>query len=497
MLSFNEDRLCICLSTGGGKTVIFSGFTKLFLSNNPGAKVLIAVNRIELLNQTVSTLSKVYGINPGIINRGSKSKPCTSVIVAMVETLFRRLNKWNFQDIDVLIIDECHKGDFFKILPLFKKIYGFSATPIYQKKGSCLADYYHNIIVPTTLKQLIENKYVSNARTYAPELKLDKSTVHIKGDDYDEVEVGKKLSEVNFIQQVVKYYERFKEHRAIIYNSSIEHSLEVTKYLKLAGANVRHLDGGTDKNERKHIFEWLKKTPGAWLCNVDVATTGVDVPEVTLIMINRLTRSLSLYIQMCGRGGRSIKIGESKYIDEKDEFIILDMHANCFQLGEWQDDRDWSVLFNERKKKKEGVAPVKSCPNCDAIISAGSATCMYCNFVFEKNQVTDKGEFEINLIEVSKVRTDAIKLIKLAEKREYKPISVVFKSMEIYGRELQSGMISPEQFREKSLIVANEYYRSQGFEKMNMGHVGFIEKLCDQKLKELASINENQKVNSY
>lgn len=498
MLSFQEEKLCVCLSTGGGKTFIFSGFTHSYIRQNPNKKVLIAVNRVELLNQTIKSLSKNYGIYAGVVKRGVKSKPSTSVIVAMVETLFRRLSKWNFQDIDVLIIDECHLGDFFKILPLFKKIYGFSATPIYQKGGKCLADYYDNIFVPITLKKLIEQEYIANAITYAPELKLDRKKVHIKGDDYDATEVGEMLSKVNFIEQVVKYWQRFKGHRALIYNSSIEHSIEVTKALKLAGANVRHLDGSTPDSERKHIFDWLKKTEGAWLCNVGVATTGVDVPEVTLIMVNRLTRSLSLYNQMCGRGARFIQVGESLFLpDGKNEFTILDMHGNCFYLGEWQDDRDWEQLFAERKKKKEGVAPIKMCPNCDAIVPAGAAICSHCNYVFEKKQVTSQDEFDPNLVVISKVKNTAAKLIKMVEDRNYKPISVIFKARDIYARELEAAEISPDQFRQKVLIVANEYYKSIGHREMNKGHIYFVNTLCDDKLREIANKNNFEQVEIF
>lgn len=482
----NDERMCICAPTGSGKTVTFSAYSNLYLKVKPTHKILIAVNRVELLNQTKKALQK-FNIHAGLIKRGIKSKPITSVTVCMVETLFLKMKRWNFQDIDVLIIDECHRGEFFKLLPLFKKVIGFSATPIYsRKKGVCLADYYHNIYIPTSLKKLIRQGILSEAITYAPKHKLSRKAIAVKGDEYDTTAMGRELSKINFIEQVVNYWQRFKDQRGIIYNSSIEHSIEVTKMLKLAGANVRHLDGKTPDHERKHIFEWLASTPGAWLCNVDVATTGVDVPEVEVIMINRLVRSLSLYIQMAGRGSRVIRFGDSMYVETKNKFIILDMHGNCEYLGEWQDERDWEALFRNKDKKKEGVAPVKFCPSCDAVIPASSTECKFCGHKFESPKVKVSEEFDPELIVVSRVRNDAHDLINFVKKNNYKSIAVLFRARDLYARELTEGHISPDVFREKMFLVASEYYKDQGFQEMNYGHKKYVASLIDMKLQELS-----------
>lgn len=482
-----DERMCICAPTGSGKTVTFSGYSHQYLQINPKHRILIAVNRIELLKQTKKTLQNFFGIHAGIIDAQTKGKPSTSVTICMIETLFRRLSKWNFQDVDVLLIDECHIGDFFKILPLFKKIIGFSATPIYnRKKDSCLADYYHSIFIPTTLGDLIKKRLICNAVTYAPKHKLGRKAIAIKGDDYDTVAMGKELSKVSFIDQVVNYWSRFKDKKAMVYNSSIEHSLEVTKALKLAGANVKHLDGSTPDYERKHIFDWLASSPGAWLCNVGVATTGVDVPEVEVIMVNRLIRSLSLYIQICGRGSRVIKNGQSLYLSEKYSFTILDMHGNCETLGEWQDERDWEALFRNKTKKKEGVAPIKFCPSCDAVIPASANECKFCGAVFAKPLTKNIAEFDPDLVVVSKVRNDAKDFISFVKKNNYKPIAVLFKARDFYARELKEGHISVSAFAEKMFLVANEYYKEQGFVEMNYGHKKYVQELIDIKLKELS-----------
>lgn len=495
MLEHEAERLCICAPTGSGKTQTFSAYTNAFIKSHPTNKVYIAVNRIELLKQTVNTLKTQYGIFPGIIDRDTKSKPMTAVTVCMVETLYRRAKKWNFQDVDVLIIDECHIGDYFKILSLFKKVFGFSATPIYNKRGYCLADWYHDIYIPTSISKLIQDGILCKAITYAPRIMLDKASVKTKGDDYDFDQMGELLSDVVFINQVVNYWRRFSDKRAMVYNSSIEHSKKVCAALKLAGCNARHLDGNTPDHERKHIFKWLADTPGAWLCNVAVATTGVDVPEVEIIMVNLLIKSLSRYLQICGRGSRTIQPAmRDDFIYGKDTFTILDMHGSCLSLGEWQEERDWEMMFRRKKKKGEGVAPVKHCPQCDAIVSASASVCKYCNYVFDiEMDRPPMDEYDPELQVVNRAREYAARQIMIRDERGHKEWSPFYKSMEHYKNEVQKGKISIGQFRLAMMQVAEVFYAKKGVEKMNKGHKMFINERIDEAIEsiEIPELNSN------
>ena len=63
------NRLCVQLSTGGGKTVIF---TELVSQLN--TKTLILVDSIDLVHQTVDTFKK-QGIDVGCVLAGNKKFP--------------------------------------------------------------------------------------------------------------------------------------------------------------------------------------------------------------------------------------------------------------------------------------------------------------------------------------------------------------------------------------------------------------------------------------
>ena len=58
---------------------------------------------------------------------------------------------------------------------------------------------------------------------------------------------------------------------------------------------IRHLDNTSSNEDRKDILHWFKHTPDAILTSVGILTTGFDEPTVETIILNRATKSLTLY----------------------------------------------------------------------------------------------------------------------------------------------------------------------------------------------------------
>jgi len=84
-------------------------------------------------------------------------------------------------------------------------------------------------------------------------------------------------------------------------------------------------------------LEWFKQTKDAILTSVGILTTGFDEPTVKTIIINRATRSLTLYHQMIGRGSRKLP--------QKKDFKIIDLGNNVRRFGFWQDYINWHDAF--------------------------------------------------------------------------------------------------------------------------------------------------------
>lgn len=401
MVNSSLDRECVCLPTGAGKTVVFTTYAASMLAENK--RGLILVNRIELLNQTAKTLQNNYGIKPTLITAKSKSLAVNGIYLAMVETLFRRKKHLEFleKNCDYIIVDECHRGEFNKIIPKFKKVFGFSATPVYIKKADCLANYYKNLYTPIQVQGLIEQKYLCDADTYAPKALLDKSQLKLNASktDYDERQMGDILSGSKYVNVLVGYVEKFCEgKKTIIYNANVQHSITICATLRSRGFNAYHLDGEMSETERNFVIGKLATEDNCIISNVNILTFGFDCPEIEVIILNRATKSLSLYLQMCGRGSILSNI------INKDKFTILDLCGNSYSHGLWQDDRDWNNLFNKIGGDKEGVAPIKECPECYLALPIQAKECPECKHVFINNDPQEAKEVDPELVKVEHIR---------------------------------------------------------------------------------------------
>lgn len=120
-------------------------------------------------------------------------------------------------------------------------------------------------------------------------------------------------------------------------NNGINTSWYVYETFKEAGYDVRHLDNTHSKQERKDILKWFHENDNAILTSVSILTTGFDEPGVKNIILNRATRSLTLYYQMIGRGSRRLP--------DKEEFNIIDLGNNVARFGMWDAVVDWQLIF--------------------------------------------------------------------------------------------------------------------------------------------------------
>lgn len=367
-------RLICQLATGGGKTVMFAGLCNRYLKTND-KNILILVHREELLKQARRTIYDWYGLIAEPITAASKVLPPARIYVAMVETAYNRLKKYPsyFHNVGLLIIDECHIGNFNKLIPMFDEslLIGYTATPVSSSKKHPLKNIYEDIVCCIDIPELIqENALVSN-RTYRAK-NIHRNDLKVKAGEFDEKQMGAEFSKAKHIHNTVIGYERHGlGTKTLVFNCNVEHSLKVAEAFTEKGYKCRHLDGTMPSHVREEILLWFKETEDAILCNIGILTTGFDEPSVKTIIVNRSTKSVPLWLQMCGRGSRKFP--------GKEHFTIIDMGDNIMELGDWCDRRDWQDIFHNPDKPSEGgVAPIKECESCEAIIAATTKICKYC-----------------------------------------------------------------------------------------------------------------------
>lgn len=393
------NRCCVSLATGGGKTVVFSE-----LVNMIDCKILICVHREELVYQTSNTLQKDHDILVPKTKTLSKD-----VCIAMVQTLHSRIKKGevDVNDYECLIVDECHRGEFMKILEQFKgKVVGFTATPNYEKieyfyvcdkcgkrhdiSGQCcgrkvkkwkrevpLSDYYNHLIHGVEINELIEKGYLVKDENFQLEVDTTRLVYDEARGNYTEESISLVFGSPTAIRNTIDVYNKIaKGKKTILFNPTTLVNKRLYEAMIAEGINAKMYDSQNSEENRHELVEWFKNTRDAVLLNVQVFTTGFDCTDVECVFLNKKTRSINLFLQMVGRGGR---ITDKIF---KNSFRVIDMGGNIADLdGAWSAKRDWESYFDGGFIKPCGTpkpAIIRTCHNCEAVIAANSIICSEC-----------------------------------------------------------------------------------------------------------------------
>lgn len=441
-------RIVFQLPTGGGKTVCFSYFLQRYFKTFPSAIAKTIVHRTEIQQQTYK-MFRSFNID--------------NVPVLMVETFFNTLKKGKYTATQVIIIDECHIGNFRKIVDYFPDaiIVGFSATPLSASKKHPLSAQYEKIVVCVGIEELIKlhdedsTTGLVRGRHYKPKTDLNKSNIRKRSDEYSMEDMGIEFSRPKLIDTVIHNYKLYGEgKKALVFNTTIEHNNLVNEAFLIAGFNSRAIDSehATDE-ERKEIFKWFKETDGSILNNIGIATTGYDEPSIYNIIVNRITLSLTLWHQMCGRGGRPFT--------GKNYFNIIDLGGNIDIHGPWHMKIDWENEFYHPRKPGSGIAPMKVCPNqeanvflngkqifrpdgkpevkpCGCMIYMAATKCEYCGFLMPREAVYSDLIIELELVQPDLIvpRNSPITHGKAVQK-----IAEKINKMPIFSREEKVGLL--------------------------------------------------------
>lgn len=284
-----------------------------------------------------------FGVDNKIINSTAQldDQDKYHCFVAMVETLKNRLNddKLDISDIGLVIVDEAHYNSFTKIFKFFDDsfILGVTATPLSSNIKLPMYENYQELFVGETIEHLIANNYLAKANMYSYNVGLTSLEVGANG-DYTVKSSEDLYTNTDMLTKLVSAYEETsKGKKTLIFNNGINTSIQVFHAFKKAGYPIAHLDNTNTKKERDFILKWFKKTPNAIISSVSILTTGFDEPTIESIILNRATKSLTLYYQMIGRG--------SRVLDNKSTFNVIDLGNNFHRFGAWGADLDWQKMF--------------------------------------------------------------------------------------------------------------------------------------------------------
>jgi len=359
-------RMYVQMATGTGKTITAAGVIAKLWSMRLIRRALFLVDRDALAAQTVNKFKTHLGDNFNIERAtGGRDDRHRDILITTVQHLAAR-SKFEAYDpthFGIVVLDECHRsyfGDWYGVLDHFAKggaiLLGLTATPADKETVNTDRFFtdtgqYRGPIYRYTISQAETNPEVPEWERLAEcihhkfHTNVDLEGVHDMGFDFEPDQLGRAVDVPQRNQLIAaKYFEDILGTRdpvkTIVFAASIAHAknlryalieeynrrnnlppndADAEKFIvavhnEMPGAQglIEEFQKVTDVADRKAIIEQAHKDPNMSpmpiiLVGIGMLDTGIDAPDVEVLLMARPTKSKVLYVQMKGRGTRKCR----------------------------------------------------------------------------------------------------------------------------------------------------------------------------------------------
>jgi len=380
------DNPLIVAPTGAGKSLIIASLVK-DACEYPGTRIMILSHVKELLEQNAKELLELYPQAEFAFYSASigQKRLDKQITFAGIQSVWEKAPAM-IPPPDLVLIDEAHMlpkktttryGKFIADLkqcnPLVK-IVGLTATPYrldsgYLHKGE--GAIFDGIAYDIPVSMLMDKGHLAPVISKGGARKIDLTNVHMRGGEFIESELATAASDPELVKATVAEIVSLAAERKcwLIFASGVKHADMLKDEFEGHGITCAVVTGADDTKDRDRKINDFKAGRLRCLLNVNVLTTGFNVPAVDLVALVRATASTGLYVQMVGRGTRNSA--------GKTNCLVLDYGENVARHGFID-----AVKPTIKGAGTGGDAPSKECPSCQTICHAAIRVCPECGHQF-------------------------------------------------------------------------------------------------------------------
>ncbi len=342
----NQAAAMVAMATGTGKSRVCYEFVSAYLQAHGEREVLVLVEAVELARQleraswdvlpkTVTTHLWAGGDVPAYSGGPSVTFATTDSVIPNLGTLIRPGR------FSLLVIDEAHHAAADSTRRLIRDLapqfrLGMTATPwrgddrtLEQIFGGYRPVYHLGVVEAIRRGYLAEVQYV----VYDDHLDWDYVARQSR--------MGLTIADLNrtlWIPERENLVSRITREwiddlsrdgvapRTIMFCRSIDHTTAARVALNAAGVAAAELHSGLSKFDITRTLQQFRDGTIRVVVAVDMLNEGIDVPDVELIVFNRVTHSRRVFLQQLGRGLRKTP--------NKDRLVVLDFVADIRRLAE-------------------------------------------------------------------------------------------------------------------------------------------------------------------
>lgn len=326
--------LAMIMPTGTGKTVIIAQMLKGLKQDEQIAhrpkRVLIVTDSKEGIKQTKDKLDKYADIVAGAYYSDEKDLEKNTTVTTYLSWQ-RDDFPINPEDIDLVILDEAHKGISASRLNALKKYknavwMALTASPTYSEEHDLLEHF--DVGYKLTIQEAVEHKLICGFRNILlrsdVEIDLEEIGVGIDG-EFNEKNLARALNIESRNRIAAKYLlngmhpdtgRPLREIRGIISCVNIKHAEDIEEYINSLYSDqysdksfehgfVRAIHGASPN--RDDLLKWHKEGKIGYLAYADLLNQNYDDYKIGLALNLRLSRSKVLVTQ---RGGRPERLDQ-------------------------------------------------------------------------------------------------------------------------------------------------------------------------------------------
>lgn len=339
------NRALVVMATGLGKTFVAAESVRRIRANNP-CKVLVCAHTNDLVYQLEKAFWPFLKPSEKTLIWNSYERPTAEMLdgADMTFACVDSVSGWieagkELPDYGILLVDECHhvgSSMYDRVLDALSAgkpggsfALGLTATP-WRPDETDLTQYFGEPRVTIDMVTGLNKGFLANVdyRMYTDNINWD-ALQNVQGHSFSPKQINRTL----FINQwddsvVYTLRDAWSEQpnpRAIVFCGTIEHALIMRDKINTLGfCKAEAIYSGNAGNEYEPLSQYKRNrilsdfSDGTVnvVCVVDIFNEGIDVPDVNILVFQRVTHSRRIFIQQLGRG---LRISEGK-----DKVIVLD-----------------------------------------------------------------------------------------------------------------------------------------------------------------------------
>lgn len=407
----------VTASVGAGKTIMIAMIARRF--QDMGWEGLVIARQGEIIEQDAEELWNL-SVKNSLFSASLGRKSTAYPLIAGTEgTIINGLFDKKDESGDVtekamlsdftpryILVDECHQMNWEDIASGEPDTqYGVIMTELNRR---CKAKYGHDVIVigytgspfrgTDSIKGAywkheivnIDTKYLVDIGFLVPtifglhdidDLHYDLSAFEASGSDGTQdftseqlKQMQKEILEQGTLTQkiMLKVMELTKDRNGVLITcAGKKHCLEAAKYLPEGSYAIVTEDMG-QKSRRKALKDAYSGKI-KYVFQIGCLTTGVNIPLWDTSVILRKIMSLTLLVQLLGRGMRLLKKEQIDAGYHKENHLVLDFSGTMFELGQLYEDPILEEAEAQRSKRSGEQVP---CPKCATMNSPYARRCI-------------------------------------------------------------------------------------------------------------------------